>query len=182
MTPDEKQRLFVNAESVSRALTICGKRGADYTAAEIALLCAVPLARSPDATGRKGLDVDFEEARKALCQPWPDAQLPAGQPRNSLEHWLKVFMRHPDAALEIMAMARADDQKHSEDVAVRALRELPPTAPLQAVIIKARALDPSARPDDETVKKKRQRLLKQNILSGLHTKKEKAQGDKKGQK
>ena len=187
-TPDSRkaitttERLFVNAEHIKRAKTICRKRNADYTDAELALLSAVPLARGAGRNGREGLSEDFESAREALCKPWHGTHRPAGQPANSLEHWLKVFMRHPDAAIKIMAMVRADDGKHSENVVYQALRETPVESPLNAVLDRARAINPLARPDDDTAKKTRQRLLKQNISAGLLKGGVKKQGDKKGQK
>jgi hypothetical protein len=133
--------------------------GADFTGPEIALLCAVAMARSPEK--KTGLNDDFEAVRVALCAP-PPVFRPHGQPANALEHWLKVFMRHPDAALAIMAKARACDAKHSQNPVFRAARELPANAPTVTVSDEARRINNKVRPDDDTVKKTLGRLRKMN--------------------
>lgn len=152
-------RLLVNAEPLQLGRTLSRKMEADFTDPEIALLCAVAMARSPGKT--TGLDDDFESARVALCAT-PQGFRPRGQPANALEDWLKVFMRHPDAALAIMAKARACDMKHSQDPVFRAARELPANAPTVTVSDTARRIDPKVRPDEDTVKKTMGRLRKMN--------------------
>jgi hypothetical protein len=191
---DKKNRLFVNAEPVARARTICRKRGADYTDAELALLCVVPLARGAGRNGRESLSEDFEAARAALCQPWHGTHRPAGQPANTMEHWLKVFMRHPDAAIEIMAMARAVDANRSKNPIYRALRELPADMAPLTVNDKAREIAPQHKAADETDKAARQKinpdtigayqkdLRKLNKSAGLVERIEEKQRGKKGQK